>query len=350
MTLFVAALGCGALARALGCRGLGIVVAGVLGVLCRQLWKDLAMARMNAVWPGLALLSLAALLMAIEQPPWDHHHRKVLRRLMYAVMAAGTGALAVAVYPPFLLLLAPAGAPLILMAPLRKTDRWGWLMLAIGVGLGLIFSWGSLAEIMASRDPNAGPTAGCPNRYGAVTQTDLFRRAADPKEGLSLPGLATGSWILMGLVVLHRRWLMGIGLLCWIGLLMVLSLGPCPQYTEGVDLNWQSWPLLSQWLPSAWDRLSPINDWGRMATTAALLAAVCSGLGIERIWKWAWPAKLIALGLAFFAIQQAHSVVGPERLDGMKWHEVPAPLREITKRLRNRVPSPISHLTESSSA
>ena len=44
--------------------------------------------------------------------------------------------------------------------------------------------------------------------------------------------------MLMGLVVLHRRWLMGIGLLCWIGLLMVLSLGPCPQSSEGVEFSY----------------------------------------------------------------------------------------------------------------
>ena len=215
-------------------------------------------------------------------------------------------------------------------------------MLLVGVGLGLMLSWGSLSEILATRDPNAGPTAGCPNRYGAVTQTDLFRSVADPKEGLSLPGLATGSWMLIGLVLLHRRWLMGIGLLCWIGLLMVLSLGPCPQSSEGVELNWQSWPILHQWLPSAWDRLSPINDWGRMATTAALLAAVCSGLGIERFWKWGWPAKLLALGLSFFAIQQAHQVVGPERLDGMKWHEVPPP--RSAQFLMNAEPGPVADL------
>jgi hypothetical protein len=324
MTVFVTGLGCAALARALGCRGIGLLLAGVLGVLCRQLWKDLVMARMNAVWPGLVLLALAALILAIRRPEGVNRSRNPIGRSLLAVAAGGLGALAAGVYPPYLLLLAPAGLMLV-FEPLRRTDRLGWILLGGGLGLGLILGWGTLSEIIASRDLGGTSSAGCPNRYGAVTYTDLFRGQADIHEGLSLPGLASGSWMLMGLVLLHRRWLAGLGLLTCIAVLMVLSLGPCPQSSEGVELIWRDWPGAGL-LPGAWERLSAINDWGRMASLAALLAAICAGLGVERIWRWGYPGRVAALILSGVAVSQAQSVLFTERLDPLKWHAVPPPL------------------------
>ena len=48
------ALGFAWLARAMGARGFGILLAGGLGACCHPAWKALHMPRMNAAWPGLA--------------------------------------------------------------------------------------------------------------------------------------------------------------------------------------------------------------------------------------------------------------------------------------------------------
>jgi hypothetical protein len=333
MTVFVTALGCAALARALGCRGLGILVAGMLGVLCRELWHDLTIARVNAAWPGLALISLAALIAAIRKPQGVNKSRRPIQRTAWALLAGATGALAASVYPPYLVLLAPAGL-ILLVHPLHKTDRLGWGLLLLGLGSGLLMGWGEISSIIESRGPIArmkGFTGGCPNRHGALLWSDISRGSVDPQSGLSFPGLATGSWMLMGLVLLHKRRLAGIGLMICAGLLMVLSLGPCPRTVfernqpEIGAMDWESWPLISGWLPSAWDMFSPITDWGRMATIAALLAAICAGLGIERLWQWGRTGKAVALVLSGLALSQAHQVVMTERMDPHKWWPVPAP-------------------------
>ena len=64
--LILNGLGVAALAWAMGCRGMGIAVAGVLGASLEPVWKELWYARMNAAWPGVAALALASWLVVIQ--------------------------------------------------------------------------------------------------------------------------------------------------------------------------------------------------------------------------------------------------------------------------------------------
>ena len=68
LAVVINALGFAWLARALGCRGLGIAFAGCLGAFCHPAWKAIHMARMNAAWPGLAAAALGAWMEILRRP------------------------------------------------------------------------------------------------------------------------------------------------------------------------------------------------------------------------------------------------------------------------------------------
>ena len=86
LTVFVAMLlnaaGAVALARSMGCRSLGLVVASVLAVASGPIWLEAFEGRANCMFPGLTLLSMAALFQAL--PTGLHLSRK--HRLFFLLL------------------------------------------------------------------------------------------------------------------------------------------------------------------------------------------------------------------------------------------------------------------------
>ena len=300
-------LGVAWLAWALGCRGVGLVVAGVLGVCCQQVWRELYMARLNAALPGLAAAALAAWLGVLEGGL--SHGRASLR----AVVATALGAAAALTYPPTLALLVPAGV--VLGMGRAKSARlrgvfWGMAALAaawilVGGELEAIRRSPRASDGMAGREIVCSLGLGCAQlaerirlEVGFLHLQDFFR-LSDPATGNWLrSGLLMGAWVpaLALLGSAKTRWVGG-ALLFWAGVLALLSLGPCPQGTETQELP-MGIPGMSG---RAWCALGALHDFGRLTTVASILFAALVGWACESVFgasgrKWLpWVVGGLAL-------------------------------------------------------
>ena len=99
LAMVINGLGMALLARAVGCRWLGVCTAGAMGVMMRPVWADIVMGRLNVAFPGIVALAAAMTLLTIPRG-------KLGLRLVGAVAATAIGATSALIYPPFLLLLA----------------------------------------------------------------------------------------------------------------------------------------------------------------------------------------------------------------------------------------------------
>ena len=306
----VNALGGAILARSVGCRGASIVVAGGIAMLSRQLWFDLVAARMNAVWPGLAAAALGLWLMSLDRciPR--------TRRVLVVALGAWMGALAGAVYPPYLVMMAPAG--LILgVSLLVQGRRWSSLLWAVApLGIALLWIGGDLMEMTTLRTSRQLYTTKCPDSVHALDVAWLARSDADG--GLSLPGLSLASWVLVPLALLHPMRKSAVLLLGVAAVFLSLSLGPCPSW-NGVP--WMEWNTLH--LDDFWGPMGRLTDYGRLASGAAVLLALLSALGVEALRRF-WPplSVLVAAGSLVYGGELLMSEIRQPD----KWHQFTVPL------------------------
>jgi len=321
LAVLVNGLGTALLARGAGARGVGLVVAGCLGALCRPVWKDFVMARMNAVWIGLpaGALGLALLAVDVETPGL----RSALRRLPLAAGAAILGALAAAVYPPYLLLFAPA-AVMLAAGPLWRSRGWGLLPLTVALALGAALAWPELSAILDGRQGDMGRET-CPDNYGALASDALWRTTPSAFQGLSLPGTAAWGWVLAPLVLLHPRRATGVLLGGMTALWVLMSLGPCPKDLSGVPLHPEAWPVIGAVLPHLWEAGAPLHDFGRFAGVAVVQAALLGALGLEAIaGERRLGRSLLALAMGAAAVGHVQYYILSEAMDTRKWHAVQA--------------------------
>lgn len=314
-----AGLGTAATAAALGAGPRGILVAGLLGALCRPLWFEASSARFNAIFPGLLLLGAALGAGAVRGPGPARLPR----------MAAGV-ALGVAglwVYPPWAVLLLPL--LLVLAVPaLRQADPLGRGLL----GAGILIAGGMLVWLLP--DTVEARVVGqqclrlrCPDRFHAVDMLDLVRAAVEPGDGLARGGLYLAPWLLAPLALARRRGVAVVLLGGAVGL-SLLSLGPCP--TAGGS------PLLPSLLahdpsaaPSLWCLLGRVTDFGRFATAGGLALAVLAGLGVDAVGAGGRPRQALAWALGAGAVAWVAAVHLTSMNDPRRWHTpgVPPPAR-----------------------
>ncbi len=310
------------LARAMGCRGFGIAVAGVLGLCSVQVLKELHMGRINAAWVGLSVAALAAWLEV-----WTHRAR-------WAIAAGVLGALAAAVYPPFLLFLAPVA---IWMAKERWGDteargRWaalgslvlGGVLVAPEVGRMLRSPRAQLDGIAPSVTQGIGMHLGGDNHVAMVLQAGDWLSWHPPQGGAGIaPGVAVGAWAA-GLLLLPLVRSARLGVI-WatVGVLGGLSLGPSGPFS---------------WLGAGvWGVLGVVHDFGRFATVAGVWAAVATGLSFEVAFeRGRRRLRQLVLGVCVLAMAQALSVsVGAIRAPE-RWSR--APELVSTAELRSAAP------------
>lgn len=318
LALLVNGLGGAALARGLGARGIGVFVGGALAILCRPVWKDLVMARMNAVWPGLAAAALGLLLCSLRS-------RRPLAAGVAACLAAALGALAAAVYPPGLLLFAPLGAALVLDAVVQAPWR-RWWVLGVAVGGGLALAVPELRRILETRSGEAGlGELGCPDRWASLNAVDLWRLRPNGKQGLSEPGLVLTSWVAAPLALLAPRRLATAAVLALAALWLVLSLGPCTEWTEGQSWALSRAPLVGAPLRALWRAAGPLHDFSRFAGVATLLAGVLTGVGLEALAGKSRARLALTVAVAALLLGHVQWVVLSERLSPTKWHDASPP-------------------------
>jgi len=326
--LLVNGLGAALLARGLGARGVGIVVAGLLAVVCRPVWKDLVMARMNAAFPGLAFATLGLWLLVLRQRA-DRGSRP---RWGLAAITVPVGVLAALVYPPHLALLVPLGV-ILAARPMLQTRRVHLgLALAVAVGVGLI-ALPELQDIAAAGTSRtvACSALSCASPLNSVAWDRLFLRAPDAAQGLSDSGAVAATWLVLPLVVFWKRRVEAILATLLVGALAFLSMGPCPSWTAGLRIDLSVLPTALQSL--AWRSvclLEPIHDYNRLLTMALLLAGVLGGVGADRVVRRKRPlGALLALGVAGTAIAGTQWLVLSEALSPDKWHDSQPPTTAV---------------------
>ena len=315
----LAGLGCAAVAGGLGAGPRGVLIAGLVGALCRPLWFEALSARFNAILPGLVLLGAAL-------GAWAVRHRGVARWPVMGVgVALGVGGLWV--YPPWLVLLLPL---LLLLAvrAVRASDHAGRVLFGVGVlvAAGLL-TW-LLSDVAEARvSGQQCLRLRCPDRFHSVDALRLFRVSVVVQDGLAEGGLYLAPWLVAPLALLHRRGL-GLGLGAAVVGCAVLSLGPCPMW-GGVPILEGLYRHDPSGSSALWCVLGRITDYGRFATAAGLVLAVMTGLGLSALgergrvgWVSAW---LLGIGtVTWMATVHLTAMNDPRR-----WHvpDVPATAR-----------------------
>ena len=316
MAVLVNGLALAWLARVVGCRGLGMCVAGCLGVCVLQVLKELHMGRINAAWVGFAVAALASWLQVLSKKgaPWQ-----VLAK--QGLLAAILGAFAVSVYPPWIALLAPMGLILGWKAFLQA-DGATRLASGLALGGGALLAAPQLRAIL--RSPRAqfdleapSVTQGIGAHLGGDLHVDMVLSVSDwlsivPPSGAGIqPGVVVGTWalvlFLLPFVARRGRVLL---LICWAGVLGVLSMG------AGSPVG----GVLSQ---QAWNTLGVLHDFGRFATAAGVVAALAAGIAISDAWETGSRRKRqLVLGMSVLAVAHAVTVsVGTIR-DPQRWSRV----------------------------
>lgn len=332
LAVVINGLGMAVLARAVGCKWLGVLTAGAMGVMMRPVWTDMVMGRLNVAFPGVVALAVAMTLLTIPRGALGP-------RIVLAAAAAGLGALSALIYPPFLVLLAPLA--LLALAPLWRSGFRGTVLPLLAIVAALLLVSEELRAIydsQASRQIYCGEEH-CPDLYNTVSLTSIFRAEVEPRQGLSLSGLTWPSWWLVPLVLLHRRRWVGVVFALVVGFLVLMSLGPCPRWSsaEALPYDWVS--RIRPWLQEAWCVAAPLHDYGRFASAAAVILALLSGIGVDGLWRWSRPLAVVAAGATLWA---CGALVLGEVLDYEKWHEVSPPV--TAQFLMEAEPGPVAEL------
>ncbi len=345
-------LGVALLARATGCRGMGIVVAGALAMVIEPVLKEMALTRPNAIYPGIAAAALAAWLLT-----WPGEGRSRRGRWVAAGAAAALGALAGAVYPPYLLMLVPAA--LVWSFPHLRARGWraaavpgaalaGGLVLAAPALLAMFGAW-------ATRFEAESKYLGCPGPDEIVSLVDLVAVAPQHFGGRVDAVVAVSLWPAAALALLRpaRRASTAL-LLAVVGACAVLALGPCPVVRDGPDgttyLFGHAAALGS--LRRLWPALT---DLSRFLVAASVVAAVLAGQGSEALTRgeiavagraplagrrWlGWGLGIVVSGLV---VAHGFAVVAAVLYDPYLWHRVaPSPTARF---LRDAEPGPVAEL------
>ncbi len=309
----LAGLGAAGVAKATGVGDRGVVVAGLLGVLCRPLWFEAISARFNAVFPGIVLIGVALAAAALRAP------RAAAVPLMVAGVAAGVVGLWV--YPLWAALLLPLA--LVALGPAVRDATWrrrGLLLAGAAVaGLALAFLLQDAFEARVSAQ--ACLRLRCPDRYHSVDLRDAFRVWVDD-DGLARGGLALAPWLLAGFGLMARRG--GVVLLAAALALLGLALGPCPRLSGEPVLSgvYAHDPTAS---PTLWCALGRITDYGRFGTAASLCLAVLGGQAAHVLGEGRWWRAVLAWLAAAAAVGWCASTQIVEMGQARRWHTPPVP-------------------------
>lgn len=302
--VLVNGLGAAWLARSLGARGPGLVVAGLVSALCVTSWREILLGHPNTALPGLAAAALAAFLDALRGG-WGR-----------VVVAALLGAAAASLFPPWLVLLTPPalswawerrgeGAPLRGAAALC-----GGILLATPVLLAMGgMRAGKGLEDFADHCPTAGMV---------VLGQDLARLGPPAWTGEVAPWMAAGAWLgLAAPLLLGRRGGALLPALLWAGLLALLSLGPCPAW--GPALGTEPTPGFA----ALGVVVGVLNNLGRGLAVSQLLLGLALGLALDAGWEARGARRAAAVALVGLALAGAAWPLRGELLDGRHYKRVP---------------------------
>ncbi len=332
-------LGMALLARAVGARGLGVAVTGVLGLMMQPAWREMLLGRPHGALPGLYAAAIAALLWTLSPPAVPGAAGgggdapgtaavDVTWRVVLTVLAVGVS---VAFYPPFVGLFLPVGLA-VLWRPLRRALRPGHRRaliapassLALGVALAVPVLLVGMLE-RAHKSMYVGDFI-CPRAYASVALGDLVSAVPDP---LPLTAAAVGTWVLVPAALLHRR-LRGLAavLLGLAALYALISLSHCPHWAFPADLpgggeQCDPWPSLR-----VLSRITPfISDFGRFANVAVVVATLLAGLGADALWnRGSRGLRVAAVVLVAAGVGHAAWWHAAWMLDPGRWHRLTEPV------------------------
>ncbi|MEC7242661.1 MAG: hypothetical protein VXW32_15625 [Myxococcota bacterium] len=319
--LLINSLGCLALAHALGCRRLGLVVAAVAGACCGPVWIEALEGRTNCFYPGLTMLGLAIFMRVLPRGESE----ALLPRLFFGVLGAAVGWLSFVIYPPGVALWIPLGIALVSRHLLQR--RWIGLRELFLPGILLLsaylLSFPQLAEMQQSGwvlQEFSHNQCAPPGRV--LSLAELFKREV----GEPFRGLPLGLWFLGCLVLLKRegRWFWGF-VLSWVVLYALMSLGPCPVWER---TEWQEtggalwgWP---NFMEPVWWMVSFLHYYDRLAAAGGLLLGLAAAVGAEEAWSGRTRRSRIPLaGLIAYGLLQMLSIHQNSVLMSENWTKSP---------------------------
>ncbi|MEE2752131.1 MAG: hypothetical protein VX519_11935, partial [Myxococcota bacterium] len=190
-----------------------------------------------------------------------------------------------------------------------------------------------------------------PSLGGGITMFDVGPQLTDwlgiqPRHTVgSERYIAVGAWALSGLCLLGSR-RRGV-LLAWLGagfFLALLGQGPCPAGPGGQPSGWAvRTPGLGAALNWTWCNTSALHDFGRYTTASLVLAAVCSGLGVEALGtRWKRVGRVCGTLLALIVMGQSLSFANARALRADRWEAVPT--LESSALIQDLEPGPIAEL------
>jgi len=318
--MLINAGGAMAMAYVLGCRKLGLMVAGALAVTAGPIWIEALEGRANCMFPGLTLFALAAMHHGLPKGLDD----PLRRRVGFSVLGGALGWLSFVIYPPGVALWVPVGVLFVGRHVLRRRlvgakELLVPTMAIVGAYLLAIPTLSEMAEsgwVMQEFSHLECAPSGRVLAFDELWKTSV---------GESFRGISFGFWLLapFALIQPERRMLMG-GLLALAVLGALLSLGPCPMGSRDTGLDFYgsmwSWPLIGD---TAWWALSHLHYYDRLAVLTCLLLAVLSALGAEALWTRSQDkGRGVAVVFMSVVLLQVVSVHLRTLTDDQVWQEV----------------------------
>jgi len=320
VAMLLNAAGAVALARSMGCRSLGLVVASGLAVASGPIWLDVFEGRASCMFPGLSLLAMAALFQALP----TGLHSSLKRRLAFSLLASSLGWISFVIYPPGVVL----WVPLVVLVGLRHVvkRRWTGLKELVLPGIFMVGAYLLALPTLWEMADSAWVIQEfshleCPPSGRVLALDEL----AKMKMGEPFRGMALGFWILgpFALIEKEGRNFWAACLVLAVGIAL-LSLGPCPAGSRVSGLStygalW-SWPILGD---TAWWAFSYLHYYDRLAVVACLLLALLSAIGAEALWERSKDGNRAAVILFVSAVLlQVTNLHWQSVTDPARWQEL----------------------------
>ncbi|MCB9777041.1 MAG: hypothetical protein H6742_00590 [Alphaproteobacteria bacterium] len=311
--VLVNALGAAVLARALGARGVGILFAGVLASLSYPMWRELIRGRPNAMWIGIPLLAIGAVLLATGTGVDSERPSPPLRAVPSTLTTLALAPLllfAALVYPPHCVVLAPVAVALFLVGLHRRVaPRLLLAMLAAGAAVAL--GWEELTRLLAFGGTRTNVEIAC----DVVEKRMTLERWAvfDTHRIVSMQagGVTVGMWALAPLALLRRQGrARQLVLLLYAAFLVPVSLGVCQLYDERRPLADVLGFDFGALLAPIFGLARFYSDLHRVAIVGVALLVVASGVGLSALARITirgrrWPALVLASALGVAAAWQS---------------------------------------------
>lgn len=257
----IAAFGTMYLCQTLGGNLRSLLLCGILTVVARPIWTDIANGRINSITIGFSFLAMGLMFRYLQE-------RHLGKKIALYGMTLCFGYFSIIIYPPYPLLLFPFGLIYYVAHFRGQLIEKFWQSILVFVPLIL----GTFPELIEIHQSNTGilqcENSGCISYRHVMSLEDLFlTRTLSYTYG----GMAAGLWVGIFAVCFRKHHYL-LGFVVIIVLYSVLSGGTCPTYGD-ISLR-----TSLSFLEPLWCLALHIHDFRRLATIGCLMLIVLLSL------------------------------------------------------------------------